>query len=39
MLFTTIVIEQVSYYSPLHGSYKERTRTTQTLINTELYWI
>ena len=39
MLFLTIVIEQVSYYVFLLGSNKERTRSTQTLINSGLYWI
>jgi len=31
MLFSAIVIGQVSYYAPLLGSNKERTRSTQTL--------
>jgi len=39
MLFSAIVIGQVSYYAPLLGSNKERTRSTQTLVNTELYWL
>jgi len=30
---------KVSYYAPLLGSNKERTRNTQTLINLGLYWI
>jgi hypothetical protein len=39
MLITAIVIGQVSYYTPLLGSNKERTRSTQTLVNSRLYWI
>jgi len=39
MLFSVIVIEQVSYYAPLLGSNKERTGNTQTLVNSGLYWI
>jgi len=39
MLFSAIVIGRVSYYAPLLGSNKERTRSTQTLVNTGLYWI
>ena len=39
MLFSAIVIGQVSYYAPLLGSNRERTRKTQTLINSGLYWI
>ena len=39
MLFSAIVIGQVSYYAPLFGSNKDRTRSTQTLVNSGLYWI
>jgi len=39
MLFSAIVIGQVSYYAPLLGSNKDRTRSTQTLVNSGLYWI
>ena len=39
MLFSAIVIGQVSYYSPLLGFNKDRTRSTQTLVNSGLYWI
>jgi len=39
MLFSTIVIGQVSHYTPLLGSNKERTRSTRTLVNSGLYWI
>ena len=39
MLFSAIVIVQVSYYAPLLGSNKDRTRSTQTLVNSGLYWI
>jgi len=39
MLFSAIVIGQVSYYAPLLGPNKDRTRSTQTLVNSELYWI
>jgi len=41
MLFSAIVIGQVSYYALLLGSNKERTRSTQaqTLVNSGLYWI
>ena len=35
MLITAIVIGQVSYYTPLLGSNKERTRSTQTLVNSD----
>jgi len=38
MLFSAIVIGQVSYYTPLLGSNKERTRMTQTLDNSRLNW-
>ena len=38
MLFSAIVIGQVSYYAPLFGSNKERTRMTQTLDNSRLNW-
>ena len=37
MLFSTIVIRQVSYYAPLLGSNKDKTRSTQTLVNSGLY--
>jgi len=39
MLFSAIVIGQVSYYAPLLGSNKDRTRSTQTIVNSGLYWI
>jgi len=39
MLFSAIVIGQVSYYPPLLGSNKDRTRSTQILVNLGLYWI
>jgi len=39
MLFSAIVIGQVSYYAPLLGSNKDRMRRTQTLVNSRLYWI
>jgi len=39
MLFSAIVIGQVSYYAPLLGSNKDRTRSTQTLVNSGIYWI
>ena len=39
MIFSTIVIGQVSYYAPLLGSNKDRTRSTQTLVNLGLYRI
>ena len=39
MLFSVIVIGQVLYYAPLLGSNKDRTRSTQTLVNSGLYWI
>jgi len=39
MLFSVLIVEQVSYYVTLLGSNKERTRSTLTLLNTELYWI
>jgi len=39
MLFSAIVIDQVSYYAPLLGSNKDRTRSAQKLINSGLYWI
>jgi len=39
MLFLAIVIGQISYYAPLLGSNKDRTRSTQTLVNSGLYWI
>ena len=32
MLFSAIVIGQVSYYAPLLGSNNDRTRSTQTLV-------
>jgi len=32
ILFSAIVIGQVSYYAPLLGSNKERTRSAQTLV-------
>jgi len=41
MLFSAIVIGQVSYYI-MHlylDQNKERTKSTQTLINSGLYWI
>jgi len=31
-------IGQISYYTPLLGSKKERTRSTQKLDNSGLYW-
>ena len=37
MLFSAVVIVQVSYYAPLLGSYQERRGNTQTLVNTGLY--
>jgi len=36
MLFSAIVIGQVSYYAPLLGSNKDRTKSTQTLVNSGL---
>ena len=39
MLFSAIVIGQVSYHAPLLGYNKDRTRSTQTLVNSGLYWI
>jgi len=39
ILFSVIVIGKVSYYVLLLGSNKERTRSIQTLVNSELYWI
>jgi len=39
MLFSAILFGQVSYYAPLLGSNAERTRNTQTLVNSGLYWI
>jgi len=39
MLFSAMIVGQVSYYTPLLGSNKERTRSTQTLVNSRLYWI
>ena len=37
MLFSAIVIGQVSYYAPLLEYNKDRTRSTQTLVNSGLY--
>ena len=39
MLFSAIVIGHVSYYAPLLGSNIDRTRSSQTLVNSGLYWI
>ena len=39
MIFSAIVNGQVSYYAPLLGTNKERMRSTQTLVNSGLYWI
>jgi len=39
IFFYFIVIGQVSYFVPLLRSIKERTRSTQTLVNSGLYWI
>ena len=39
MLFSAIVIGQVTHYAPLLRSNKDRTRSTQTLVNSGLYWI
>jgi len=39
MLFSAIVIGQVSYYAPLLEFNRDRTRSTQTLVNSGLYWI
>ena len=39
MLFSVIVIKQVSYYALLLGSNKERTKSIKRLVNSGLYWI
>jgi len=39
MLFLAIVIGQISYYAPILELNKERTRSTQTLVNSGLHWI
>ncbi|KAG4088203.1 hypothetical protein H8356DRAFT_1325308 [Neocallimastix lanati (nom. inval.)] len=39
ILIFLFLINEFSYYTPLLGSNKERTRSTQTLVNSRLYWI
>lgn len=38
-LFNSVIIGRISYYAPLLGSNKTRTKSLQTLINYAFYWM
>ena len=39
LLFNSVIIGRISYYAPLRGSNKQRSKSLQTLINKAFYWI